>query len=82
MREMISILEVYDIGVDMTQTEKLGCIVYEDSHQIAAETFKDTGLDNHDVYTEHQQRQCYGPYKACQRINEKVFATGKPRHAN
>ena len=43
MRELVAILEAHDIAVEMLQTERPGYVVYEDTYQIVAEAFSDTG---------------------------------------
>jgi hypothetical protein len=42
MREYQSVLESYDVRLDMLRTERPGYIVYEDDHQVVAYPFADT----------------------------------------
>jgi hypothetical protein len=42
MREVTSILQAHDVGVEMIKSQRPGYIVYEDQFQIAAYPFSDT----------------------------------------
>jgi hypothetical protein len=42
MREVAHILAAHGIIVDVLRTERPGYVVYEDSHQVAAEPFRET----------------------------------------
>jgi hypothetical protein len=44
IREIIAILESYDVSVRMIKTERPGYVVYEDQFQIVAAPFADSGL--------------------------------------
>jgi len=43
MRQIAAILEAHDRQVEMIRSDRLGYVVYEDEHQVAAEPFRDTG---------------------------------------
>jgi hypothetical protein len=42
MREYQSVLELYDVGIEMLRTDRPGYIVYEDDHQVVAYPFANT----------------------------------------
>jgi len=42
MHELVHILAAHGVVVDILQTERPGYVVYEDSHQVAAEPFRET----------------------------------------
>lgn len=42
MRQIAAILEAHDRQVEMIRSNRLGYVVYEDEHQVAAEPFRDT----------------------------------------
>ena len=42
LREIVSILNRYDVHTEMIQTDRPGYIVYEDAYQVVAEPFSDS----------------------------------------
>jgi hypothetical protein len=44
-REMIALLEDYDVPIWTLKASKVGYVVYEDEHQVVAEPYADTRLE-------------------------------------
>lgn len=45
VREMVALLEDYDVLIRTLKASKVGYIVYEDEHQVVAEPYADTRLE-------------------------------------
>ena len=43
MHVLASILQCHAIALEILHTQRAGCVLYEDDHQMAAEPFRDGG---------------------------------------